>query len=92
MIFGSWGDSFSTEFFFNDPTAKAMIEKSGMPPEKVREIAGSVVSIKVSAVNRENKNMKEDTRIEVFAGGDEEEILRLLSQVKLPIEDLTMRN
>ena len=42
--------SFSTEFFFNDPAAKAMIEKSGMPPEKVREIAGSVVSIKVSAV------------------------------------------
>ena len=42
--------SFSTEFFVNDPTAKAIIEKSGMPPEKVREIAGSVVSIKVSAV------------------------------------------
>jgi len=34
--------------------------------------------------------MKKDIRIEVFAGGDEKEILRLLSQAKLPIEDLTI--
>jgi hypothetical protein len=31
-----------------------------------------------------------DIRIEVFAEGDEKEILRLLLQVKLPIEDLTI--
>lgn len=39
--------SFSVEFIVNDPTVKAIIEKSGLPPEKVTEIAGSVVSIKV---------------------------------------------
>jgi len=30
--------------------AKAIIEKLGLPPEKVTEIAGSVVSIKVYGV------------------------------------------
>jgi len=39
--------SFSVEFIVNDPTVKAIIEKTGLPPEKVAEIAGSVVSIKV---------------------------------------------
>ena len=42
--------SFSVEFIINDPTTKAIIEKSGTPPEEVREIAGSVVSIKVYGV------------------------------------------
>ena len=42
--------SFSVEFIVNDPTVKAMIEKTGLPPEKVAEIAGSVVSIKVYGV------------------------------------------
>jgi arsenite methyltransferase len=42
--------SFSVEFIVNDPMVKAMIEKSGLPPEKVTEIAGSVVSIKVYGV------------------------------------------
>ena len=42
--------SFSVEFIVNDPTVKAIIEKSGLPPEKVEEIAGSVVSIKVYGV------------------------------------------
>ncbi len=41
---------FSVEFIVNDPTVKAMIEKSGLPPEKVEEIAGSVLSIKVYGV------------------------------------------
>jgi len=42
--------SFSVEFLVNDPVVRAMIDKSGLSPEKVREIAGSVVSIKVSGV------------------------------------------
>ena len=47
--------SFSAEFIVNDPTVKAMIEKSGLPPEKVEEIAGSVVSIKVYGVKPPTK-------------------------------------
>lgn len=42
--------SFSVEFIVNDPTLKAIIEKTGLPPEKVTEIAGSVVSIRVYGV------------------------------------------
>ena len=39
--------TFSVDFIVSDPTVKAMIETSGLPPEKVEEIAASVVSIKV---------------------------------------------
>jgi arsenite methyltransferase len=42
--------SFSVDFMINDPTVKAMIEESRLPPEKIEEIAGSVVSIKVYGV------------------------------------------
>ncbi len=42
--------SFSVEFLVNDPIVKAMIDKTGLPPEEVAEIAGSVVSIKVYGV------------------------------------------
>ena len=42
--------SFSVEFIVNDPTVKGIIEKSGLPPEKVADIAGSVVSIKAYGV------------------------------------------
>lgn len=42
--------SFSVEFLVNDPIVKTMIDKSGLSPEKVGEIAGSVVSIKVYGV------------------------------------------
>jgi ribosomal protein L22 len=31
----------------NDPTAQALIDNSGISPEKIREVAHSVVSIKV---------------------------------------------
>jgi len=47
---------FSVEFIINDPAAKAIIERSGLPPEKVREIAGSVVSIKVYGAKPTEKN------------------------------------
>ena len=47
---------FSVEFIINDPAAKAIIEKSGLPPEKVGEIAGSVVSIKVYGAKPTEKN------------------------------------
>jgi SAM-dependent methyltransferase len=41
--------SFPVEFIINDPTAKEVIKNSKMPPEKVREVASSIVSIKVYA-------------------------------------------
>ena len=47
---------FSVESIINDPTAKAIIEKSGLSPEKVREIAGSVVSIKVYGAKPSEEN------------------------------------
>jgi arsenite methyltransferase len=42
--------SFPLEYLANDPTARAIIEDSNLPPEKRREIAGSVVSLSVSAI------------------------------------------
>jgi ubiquinone/menaquinone biosynthesis C-methylase UbiE len=39
--------SFPMEFIANDPTAKEIIENSKMPPEKVREVASSTMSVKV---------------------------------------------
>jgi len=39
--------SFPVEFMANDPTAKAIIEDLNIPSEKLKEIANSVVSIKV---------------------------------------------
>ncbi|MDH5386776.1 MAG: arsenite methyltransferase [Candidatus Aminicenantes bacterium] len=42
--------SFPVEFLANDPTAKAIIEDLNLPPEKVKEVASSIVSIKVSGV------------------------------------------
>jgi len=34
----------------NDPTAKAIMENLNLPPEKVKEIASSVTSIKVRGI------------------------------------------
>ena len=42
--------SFTIEFMANDPTAKAIIENLKIPPEKVKEIASSVISIKVFGI------------------------------------------
>ena len=42
--------SFPVDFILNDPMVKAVVEKSGLPAEKVEEIAGSVVSIKIYGV------------------------------------------
>ncbi len=42
--------SFPIECMANDPTAKAIIKNSKIPPQKVEEIAGSVLSIKVYGV------------------------------------------
>lgn len=39
--------SFPIECMANDPTAKAIIENLKIPPEKVKEVASSVISIKV---------------------------------------------
>ncbi len=41
--------SFPVEFITKDPTAQEVIKNSKMPPEKVREVAKSIVSIKVCA-------------------------------------------
>jgi len=42
--------SFPMEFIANDPTVKEVIENSKIPPEKVREVASSVISIKVYGI------------------------------------------
>lgn len=42
--------SFPIEYMANDPTAKAVIDKASIPLEEIKDIANSVVSIKVSAV------------------------------------------
>lgn len=42
--------SFPIECMANDPTAKAIIKNLNMPPEKVKEVASSVISIKVKGV------------------------------------------
>lgn len=38
---------FPTEYMINDPTTKAVMENSGIPVEKVKEIANSIASVKV---------------------------------------------
>lgn len=47
---------YSVETMINDPTAKAIIEKSGLPPEEVNKIAGSVVSVKVYGAKPSENN------------------------------------
>ncbi|OGN99575.1 MAG: arsenite S-adenosylmethyltransferase [Chloroflexi bacterium RBG_13_52_14] len=42
--------SFPVEYMANDPTAQAIIKDSGISPEKMKEFASSVLSIKVSGV------------------------------------------
>ncbi|MFQ5961252.1 MAG: arsenite methyltransferase [Candidatus Methylomirabilales bacterium] len=42
--------SFPLEYLANDPTARAIIEDSNLPPEERREIASSVVTLSISAV------------------------------------------
>ncbi len=42
--------SFPMEFIANDPTAKEVIKNSKLPPEKIREVASSIVSIKVYGI------------------------------------------
>lgn len=41
---------FPIEYMANDPTAVAVIEKQGIPPEELEEVAGSVLSMKVHGV------------------------------------------
>jgi arsenite methyltransferase len=48
--------SFSVEFIINDPTVKALVQNSGIPPQKVEEIASSVVSIKIAGVKPPARN------------------------------------
>ncbi len=42
--------SFAIDLMANDPTAAAVIDKQGLSPEELNNVAASVVSIKVSAV------------------------------------------
>ena len=42
--------SFPIECIANDPTAKAIIENLKIPPEKIKEVANSVISLKVNGV------------------------------------------
>jgi arsenite methyltransferase len=48
---------FSVEFILNDPIAKTIIEQSGIPSERVKEIANSVVSVKVYATKPDGKGV-----------------------------------
>ena len=48
---------FSIEFILNDPTAKTILEESGIPSDRVKEIAGSVVSVKVYAAKPDEKGV-----------------------------------
>ena len=41
---------FTVELMANDPTAQAIIENLHITPEEIKEVASSVVSIKVQAV------------------------------------------
>ena len=41
--------SFSVEHVAHDPTVKAIVEGSGIPPDQLREVGRSVVSVKVQA-------------------------------------------
>ena len=42
--------AFSVELIISDPAAKALIESLKMPPEKMRQLAASVLSVAVSAI------------------------------------------
>lgn len=48
---------FSVEFILNDPTARTIIEKSGIPSERVQEIAASVVSMKLYAAKPDGQGV-----------------------------------
>jgi len=45
--------SFPTEYLANDPTVKALVENSKIPVKKIREVAGSIRSIRVYGVKAE---------------------------------------
>jgi hypothetical protein len=42
--------TFPMEFIANDPTVKVVIENSKIPPERVREVTSSILSIKVYGI------------------------------------------
>jgi hypothetical protein len=42
--------AFPVELIISDPAAKAVIEGLKIPPEEVRQVAGSVLSVAVSAI------------------------------------------
>jgi len=48
--------SFPLDYMANDPTAKAIIKDLNLPPEKIRESASSIISLKVSG--RKPKNTR----------------------------------
>jgi hypothetical protein len=41
---------FSLEYLTNDPTAKAIMEDSSLPPNELRGIASSIISLGIFAV------------------------------------------
>lgn len=53
---------FPPKFLANDPTAKAILEDSSLTTEEVREIASSVVSLRISAVKPTAENYPADTK------------------------------
>jgi hypothetical protein len=47
--------SFPVEFMANDPTARAVIENLRMTPEKIKEVARLVKSVRVLGYKRRSK-------------------------------------
>ena len=41
---------FPSEFILNDPTAQVVVESAGIKSEMARDIAKSIISVKVSAI------------------------------------------
>jgi amino-acid N-acetyltransferase len=57
---------------------------------RVRHRAGHPADLPVRRESWKNRVAKEDIQIERFSQGDEKELVELLSQAKLPTQDLTL--
>jgi arsenite methyltransferase len=91
---------FPVELTANDPMAKAVVQSLNLTPEKVRELAGSIASIKVSGRKphpslegspREfrDRTHKKRVNLELASPEDEPQIKDLLAQSGLPHQDIT---
>ncbi len=91
---------FPVELLANDPMAKAVAQSLNLTPEKSRELAGSIASIKVSGIKphpsleaspREFRDRTHKRRVSLGLASpeDEPQIKELLAQNALPHQDIT---